>query len=161
MVFRYYRTIRFNETDAAGVVYFANVLTLCHEAYEAALGETSIDLAHFFSVSNPSPVPIVHAEADYFKPLVCGNKIAITLVPVQLNAYSYEVCYTFNYQRPEVSTSPSSAQLANKPLEIERPLVTALTRHVCIDKATRKKQPIDPRLTDWLTNLAASVVTGD
>jgi len=34
MAFVYGRTIRFQETDAAGVIYFSNVLVLCHEAYD-------------------------------------------------------------------------------------------------------------------------------
>ena len=47
--FVYTRSIRFHETDAAGVVYFANVLVLCHEAYEASLAAAGIDLGEFFS----------------------------------------------------------------------------------------------------------------
>ncbi|WP_038016529.1 thioesterase family protein [Synechococcus sp. PCC 7335] len=164
MTFRYYRTIRFHETDAAGVVYFANILTFCHEAYEAALSEIPIDQALFFSVSNLYPIPIVHAEADYFKPLLCGDKITITLVPVQLSAYSYEVRYTFNYQQAELSTSSLSTSslstsLLNQPSadsqSTSEPLAIALTRHACIDKTTRKKHPIDRQLTDWLTNQTA------
>ncbi|MBE9059647.1 acyl-CoA thioesterase [cf. Phormidesmis sp. LEGE 11477] len=165
MAFRYCRTIRFHETDAAGVVYFANVLTLCHEAYEAALGEAFIDVADFFSTSNPLPIPIVHAEASYFKPLRCGDKIAITLAPLRLTPYSYEVRYTLTYQqsgqqsRPEthlLTQSLSAAQSQN-----ERPLATALTRHVCIDKTTRQKQIIDPRLDDWLNEPAAIAAPDD
>ena len=37
MPFTYERTIHFADTDAAGVVFFANYLRLCHEAYEEAL----------------------------------------------------------------------------------------------------------------------------
>ena len=152
MAFRYYRTIRFHETDAAGVVYFANVLTLCHEAYEAALQTAPIDPKRFFSAQNEYPVPIVHAQADYFMPMFAGDAIAITLMPKQLSPHSYEVRYTLDYQQPGPSL---------KPAESERPLATALTQHVCISKATRRKHPIDDRLTDWLIELAAPVVPND
>jgi hypothetical protein len=37
MPFSYVRTVRLADTDAAGVVYFARTLSICHEAYEAAL----------------------------------------------------------------------------------------------------------------------------
>ena len=37
MPFSYSRSVRFADTDAAGVVFFANYLALCHEAYEEAL----------------------------------------------------------------------------------------------------------------------------
>ncbi|MFS8118916.1 MAG: acyl-CoA thioesterase, partial [Microcoleus sp.] len=44
MSFSYTRTVRFQDTDAAGVVYFANVLAMCHEAYEASLAASGINL---------------------------------------------------------------------------------------------------------------------
>lgn len=62
MAFIYDRTIHFSETDSAGVVYFANILTLCHEAYEASLVASGIELRSFFS-SKEIAVPITHAEA--------------------------------------------------------------------------------------------------
>jgi len=34
MPFTYSRTVHFADTDAAGVVFFANFLAICHEAYE-------------------------------------------------------------------------------------------------------------------------------
>ena len=37
MPFTYERTIRLGDTDAAGIMFFANYLVLCHEAYEASL----------------------------------------------------------------------------------------------------------------------------
>ncbi len=156
MAFRYCRTIRFHETDAAGVVYFANVLTLCHEAYEAALQTTSIDPKRFFSAQNEYPVPIVHAQADYFMPMFAGDAIAITLMPKQLSLHSYEVHYTLNYQQPQ-----PLIELPLKPSRSKRPLATALTRHVCISKATRQKHPINNRLTDWLIELAAPATPDD
>lgn len=116
----YRRVIRFQETDAAGVVYFANLLSLCHEAYEASLAEAGVDLKHFFSGSSEIAVPIVHAEADFYQPLFCGDAIAIALIPRQLNPQSFEVAYTITAQ----SAAPAEAG--------QKPLARALTRHVCI-----------------------------
>ncbi|MGB7087821.1 MAG: thioesterase family protein, partial [Phormidesmis sp.] len=103
MSFVYARVIRFHETDAAGVVYFANLLTLCHEAYEAALAEAGVDLKQFFSSARSSgddsnekggiAVPVVHAEADFYRPLFCGDAIAIILMPTQLTLHSFEIAY--------------------------------------------------------------------
>jgi 1,4-dihydroxy-2-naphthoyl-CoA hydrolase len=58
MAFIYSRTIHFQETDAAGVVYFANLLALCHEAYEASLAEAGVDLRQFFSSGGEVAVPV-------------------------------------------------------------------------------------------------------
>ncbi|XGB38553.1 MAG: hypothetical protein LVT47_09140 [Cyanobacteria bacterium LVE1205-1] len=50
MPFTYTRSLWLRDTDTAGVVYFTSVLELCHEAYEASLMETGIQL-HFFSIT--------------------------------------------------------------------------------------------------------------
>ncbi|MEM6398800.1 MAG: thioesterase family protein, partial [Cyanobacteria bacterium P01_D01_bin.116] len=64
MSFTYNRTIRFQDTDAAGVVYFANVLAICHEAYEASLESLGIDIKQFFTNSSTA-FPIIHADVDF------------------------------------------------------------------------------------------------
>jgi len=53
-----YPHVRFKDTDAAGVVYFA-VLAMCHEACEESLAVSSINLKVFFS--NPVVAVLVHA----------------------------------------------------------------------------------------------------
>lgn len=67
MSFIYTRTVRFGDTDAAGVVYFANVLAICHEAYESSLAASGIDLKAFFS-QGVIAIPIVHASIDFCVP---------------------------------------------------------------------------------------------
>ena len=49
MSFYYTRIVHLQDTDAAGVVYFVNVLAMCHEAYEASLVAFDINLKVFFS----------------------------------------------------------------------------------------------------------------
>jgi 1,4-dihydroxy-2-naphthoyl-CoA hydrolase len=62
MAFLFNHTVRFHETDAAGVVYFANGLTLCHTAFEASLAAAGVDLAHFFGRGN---VGLPHRPCQY------------------------------------------------------------------------------------------------
>lgn len=141
--------VRFKETDAGGVVYFAELLSFCHEAYEDALAKAGIDVRTFFSKegkAEESPlaeeqsqiriaVPIVHTEADFFKPLFCGDRIAISLVPKQLTPHSFEIAY-------EVF-SHSEQKIAN-----------ALTRHVAIRVDCRDCCPLPDYLTTWIASFA-------
>ena len=114
-----YRTIRFQDTDAAGVVYFANVLAICHEAYEESLGKFGINLKDFFT--NPSMAfPIVHASVDFFQPMFCGDQLLIRLMPQQLSNDRFEVAY-------EVMVA-------------EVMVAKAMTRHVCIDTSSRTRR---------------------
>ena len=145
MAFVYARTIRFHETDAAGVVYFANVLKLCHEAYEAALGTLGIDLQTFFSATGDVAVPIVHAQADYYQPLFCGDAIAITLIPKQITPHSFEIAY-------RITPQPNPAAADNT---LTKPLAIALTRHVCIKADIRRRHPLTAELIDWIAALEA------
>lgn len=129
MAFTYSRSIRFSETDAAGVVYFANVLTLCHEAYEASLSASGIDLRSFFS-GQEIAVPIVHAEVDFFKPVFCGDQITIVLTTNLLQPSEFEIAYDLFKQ--------------------SKLIAKALTRHVCINAETRSRQELSPVLLHWL-----------
>lgn len=143
MGFAYDRTIRFHETDAAGVVYFTNLLTLCHEAYEAAIAEAGINVKRFFSGADGTAVPIVHAEADFFGPLFCGDRIRLTLTPKQLTPHSFQITYV---------VIPSDSQT-----DSQKPLAQALTKHMCIstDGASeqRKRRLLTTELIDWIDAL--------
>jgi 1,4-dihydroxy-2-naphthoyl-CoA hydrolase len=124
MSFQYKYTIQFRDTDAAGVVYFANILSICHIAYEASLIASGIDFKTF--VNNPEfAVPITHASADFFKPLYCGDRITIELTPRSIDSCRFEI----NYQL-------SAA--------------TAITKHIVIDPSNRKRKELPAILTNWL-----------
>lgn len=129
MPFTYNRTIHFSDTDAAGVVYFANILSICHEAYEESLGTSGINLKAFFT--NPEvALPIVHTNVDFLRPLFCGDQVIISLVPQKIGAEKFEI----NYE-----------------IYLADILVTkAITRHVCINAANRIKQELPTEIIQWL-----------
>ncbi|MEO1619486.1 MAG: thioesterase family protein [Cyanobacteria bacterium J06632_3] len=162
------RVIRFHETDAAGVVYFANLLTLCHEAYEAALAAGGFVLSDFFSAADDFAVPIVHTEADFYRPLRCGDRIQIQLTPKQLTPHSFEIAYALYPEAASsepASSKPSSSAPSASPSTsqgaISKPLATALTRHVCISPQMRHRQALTPELIRWIATLAAPTPSTD
>lgn len=129
MSFTSSRTIRFQDTDAAGVVYFANVLAMCHEAYEESLAASGINLKSFFTNSTVA-IPIVHASVDFFRPMFCGDKILIYLTPQYLGNDYFELAYRI---------VASNEQQAAK----------AITKHVCINPASRKRQELPIEVKQW------------
>ena len=131
MSFTYHRTIRFSDTDAAGVVYFANVLSICHEAYEASLAASGVNLQSFFNNSAVA-IPIIQASVDFLRPMFCGDSMIILLTPQLLSEHKFEIAYQI--------VAASS----------EQPLAKAMTRHVCIAQSTRKKIKIPDELAQWL-----------
>ena len=94
------RTVRFGETDAAGVMHFHQLLRWCHEAYEESLERFGIPPAQIFpgsSLQTGAPVlPIVHCSADFLRPLRVGDPLTITLRPVLVDPGCFEVHYAFS-----------------------------------------------------------------
>lgn len=134
MSFIYQRTVRFQDTDAAGVVYFANVLAICHEAYEASLEESGIDLKRFFQ-GKEIAFPIAHADVDFFAPMFCGDRLVIHLTPKQLRESEFEIAYQiFRLKQPEKVVS------------------NACTRHVCVEilPDARRRMVLPEEITSWL-----------
>ncbi len=131
MPFTYNRTVRFQDTDAAGVVYFANVLAMCHEACEESLATSGINLKAFFS--NPSAtIPIVHASVDFRRPMFCGDRLLIHLMTRQLSSNEFEIAYQIFVVAAD--------QLVAK----------AITKHVCIDPASRTRKDLSAEIMQWL-----------
>jgi 1,4-dihydroxy-2-naphthoyl-CoA hydrolase len=138
MSFSYEYTVQFRDTDAAGVVYFASILSICHIAYEAALIRSGIDLKSF--VSDPDfGVPIYHVSADFFKPLFCGDRITIDLIPCQIDNYRFEIKYQI------FSTEDVESDLDNRSIS-----ATAITKHVTIDPQMRKRRELPEQLVKWI-----------
>jgi len=129
MVFTYYRIVHFQDTDAAGVVYFANVLGICHEAYEASLRASDINLKAFFT--NPFlALPVVHASLDFMRPMYCGDNLIISLLPQKIGFAKFEIAYQITLDEVLVAK--------------------AITRHVCIEANTRNKQELPDEIINWL-----------
>lgn len=121
--------VRFHETDGAGVVYFANELAMCHTAYEASLEAAGLDLAAFFR-AEVLAYPIVHTSMDYRRPLRCGDRVTIHLTPTRLDDSSFEIQYQLTLEDMAVAQ--------------------AVTRHVCIEVASRRRRQLPTEMEQWL-----------
>jgi 1,4-dihydroxy-2-naphthoyl-CoA hydrolase len=133
MPFNYDRTVHFADTDAAGVVFFANYLVICHEAYEESLAAAGIDLKRFFG-DNGVVIPVARSEAEYRRPLSCGDKLRVSVQPALLAEDSYEI-------RFEITRLGSSGKSAAR----------IRTEHVCIDSGTRARKTLPGSLSAWVT----------
>jgi 1,4-dihydroxy-2-naphthoyl-CoA hydrolase len=137
MPFAYARTIHFSDTDAAGIVFFARYLAICHECYEEALAAAGVPLATFFSDQGVI-VPIARSECSYLRPLACGEKIRVEVTPRRLSENSFSLEFVM-WKLP----SPGSAAG-------EKRAAAARTEHVCIASATRERQALPPALAAWV-----------
>jgi 1,4-dihydroxy-2-naphthoyl-CoA hydrolase len=134
--FIHQRTVCLNETDAAGVVYFANLLVFCHQAYEASLAASGIDLHALVTGQLGLALPLSHSEIDFWQPVFCGDRLHIHLTPQHTQPNQFDLAYQlFRAATPE------------------KPACTALTRHVCIHPSTRQRQDLPEFIQNWLAGL--------
>lgn len=127
------RTVRFGETDAAGVMHFHHLLRWHHEAYEESLEAFGMPTAAVFA--NPGAAfPIIRCTADYRQPLRCGDRLVIHVRPCmdsqEKGVFAVRSTFTRNGEVAAI----------------------AATRHVCIDPATRRRQNLSGAgpIHDWL-----------
>ena len=83
--FIYKRRIAFHETDAAGVVYFANFFHLAEEAETHAIASLGTVLTH-----DGFLYPRVHAEADYTAPLHFFDEVAVHCNIIRIGSSSVD-----------------------------------------------------------------------
>jgi 1,4-dihydroxy-2-naphthoyl-CoA hydrolase len=133
MPFTYSRTVRFADTDAAGVVFFANYLAFCHEAYEESLAASGIELQSFFRSTNVI-VPISKSEASHLRPLRPGDKLRISVTPQLLSENSFAIDYEIVRLTPPVKVASR-----------------VRTEHVATSTQEKKRVPLPPSLGAWVS----------
>jgi 1,4-dihydroxy-2-naphthoyl-CoA hydrolase len=133
MAFAYERNVHFADTDAAGVVYFARYLSLCHEAYEECLAASGIALQPFFQQAGLL-LPIRSSNADYLRPLRGGDRVR---VHVTVRAQGEDAFATeYALERLEGPRARLAARVT--------------LQHVCIRADARDRAPLPPELRAWI-----------
>ena len=131
MSFIYKRTIHFSDTDAAGIVFFARYLSICHESFEEALKSAGIPIREFFSMEEVM-APIAHCEADYLRSLYVGDEIEVSV-------------------KGERTESPSTFVVRYEIGRKGKLVAKVQTKHVCIASKDHWRVPIPEKLAAWLS----------
>lgn len=98
MPFRHEVTVRFHDVDRAGIAYFGRVFEYCHEAFEELLAAGGAALGSVFDVESWGG-PLVHASADYERPMRLGERLGIEVEVERLGPRS--VGFAFVVRGPE------------------------------------------------------------
>ncbi len=133
MPFTYERTIRMADTDAAGIMFFANYLTLCHEAYEASLASAGMNMQEFFGGTD-TIVPISRSTVDYLRPLQCGERVSISVAPQSVSDNTFSIDYRITRLTPPEKTA-----------------ARVQTTHVCTSRSQRSRVPLPENLAAWVS----------
>ena len=130
------RTVRFGETDSAGVVHFLELFRWCHETWEESLEKYGIALQEIFPTTqiNTSQLdvalPVVHCEAHYYQPLYVGDIINIELNPKKIDEFSFLLRFELKKDGGKIG-------------------LTSI-KHVSINSITREKCALSKQINLWL-----------
>ncbi|WP_394849326.1 acyl-CoA thioesterase [Pendulispora brunnea] len=89
----YDRAVRFEEVDAAGIVFFPIFLNYCHDAM-AALFEPLEGGYVRLVMERRIGLPTVHVEADYRAPLRYGDVARLEVKLLHVGSRSFSLGYT-------------------------------------------------------------------
>lgn len=132
MKLNYRYRVRLADTDAAGVVYFASLMSICHIAYEETLITRGINLQQWVKEGTIA-IPILHGEIDCLRPIYWGDLVLITLTPHFLSETELVIAYELSAEA-----------------EIKKILAKGQTKHVCINPQTRQRFPFPEQFREAL-----------
>lgn len=72
------RTVRFQEVDAAGTIYFPRVLEYFGDNYLALLLSAGLDVPRMLR-DRTGAAPLAHAEASFFAPMFFGDAVRVEI----------------------------------------------------------------------------------
>ena len=128
--------VRFQHTDPAGIVFFANILTYCHEAFEEMLRSEGLPLEKMI-LSREQVLPIGHAEATFKRPFRAGTLVTIKVTVGRIGERSFRLDYDlFDEEKLH--------------------LATAATVHVAVDPASSRSMGLALPLRALLEKFASA-----
>ena len=159
-----HRTVRFGDTDAAGVMHFHQLLRWCHEAYEESLERFGVSSQAIFPVpswaaaaSGQDGTPAAAIADATTRPEGGGEAnagppaVALPIIHCSADFRQPLICgdRLEIHLRPE-RLDPGSFELRYRFLRSEREVAQGLTRHLAIETASRRRCPLPPAINRWL-----------
>lgn len=115
----YERPVRFEEVDAAGIVFFARFFNYCHEAMEAFFDPVPGGYVGLITKRKVG-FPAVHLAADYHAPLRYGDVVRIETTVTKVGTTST----TFRYRMSRLADGVAVATVdhVTVAMDLERTL---------------------------------------
>ena len=124
--------VKLHDTDAAGILFFANYFRIAHTTYEAFMKSIGCGLDYIIRASDYLLL-IAHAEADYDRGLSHGDKFTISL-----KAKIGQTSFTLSYLVKDGDGNVAA---------------TLRTVHVSVDKKNGEKIPLPEEVRQGLLSI--------
>lgn len=133
--------VRLDDTDAAGILFFANQFRFIHDALDDFFDSEGHSFGKMLSEEGFIFV-IVHAQSDYLAPMTVGDKLDIHVMVEKIGTTSFTMLFDIYKSKDHL--------LVGK----------AKTVHVCIDRIERTKKPIPDLYCSLFAKHMSSSVAG-
>jgi 1,4-dihydroxy-2-naphthoyl-CoA hydrolase len=133
------REVRFQDVDAAGIIFYPRVLEYFHDAYLEFLSRVGQPL-HASLGSAPWLSPIRHAEADFLRPLRFGDAVEVAIVGAEMTPEPEPSELTLGFRITKLATLEGAA--------------IGQSVHTFVDAASFKRTPIPAALAAAYRTLA-------
>ena len=137
MEFEHRLRVRFQDVDAARIIFFSRYFEYAHTAYVEWLRVLGLPLGKLLDAAEVG-LPLAHAEADFHSPARFDDELVVTVGVERLGQTSASFVFPI--------TTPSGEKRA-----------TVRTTHVCIDTKTFRPTPWPDEIR---TALAGSQTAG-
>jgi len=128
-------TIRFEDADPAGIVFYPRAIALAHGVVEDLIRQTELGWHGWFD-NKRLAAPVRHAEADFFVPMRAGETLSARAWVEKLGETSVTFAVTF-----AGGDGPLRARIR--------------TVHVLVDRKTGGPVPLTPEVREALEHYRA------
>jgi YbgC/YbaW family acyl-CoA thioester hydrolase len=133
--------IRWQDCDAAGVIFYPRLFVMVHDAWEELMAGIGWRLRDVLDAGELL-LPVVHAEADYLGPARLGDPVRITLALHRLGESAFTLGFRITSPHGEVVARGESVQVA-------------------VDAASFRKRPLPEALRTGLVAVLGEPAGGD
>jgi 1,4-dihydroxy-2-naphthoyl-CoA hydrolase len=128
--YSYQFTLGLSSVDAAGVLFYPELLRHAHDAYEGFMAHIDWALPDILT-RGELLIPVVHVDADYLRPLRHGTQVSVTVTVGGMGDTSFTIDCDF---------------IAGG----DTPCARVRSVHVCIDAAQHSPVPVPAGLREQL-----------
>lgn len=138
-------TVRFQDIDAAGIVFFPRIFEYCHDAYVRFLAEAGEPLPAAL-LTKSWAAPLTHVEADFLRPLRFGDELRVLIVQGDLSGSTLTLGYRLSV--PELRAADSL-----RPKVSSEVVAVAQTVHIFVAPKTFQRIPPPPSISAAVARL--------
>jgi len=135
------KILRLSETDATGVLYFAEQFRMAQEIFEEYLEKCGLSLGESLD-KGEFLWPIVHAEGNFLAPIKVGDELELALFVQKIGTTSFTLGCDFRD--------------ANNARSLGRTSIV----HVAIDRKSWSSSPLPVELRKALEEIQEKVLSG-